>query len=221
MALTKFNYNSFDVTPVASSTLAFNSGANGLTAMSPGAMTLIKTVTASDDSTISFVNGASDVVLDSTYPIYIVKVISANIATDNQDLVINFSDDTSSHAYNLTKTDLYFAGLHTEADNDAGLQYETGEDIAQGTGFTVVTKEQANDADAGACSTIWLFNPSSTTFVKHYMMRSNWFQHNDYAQDAFKGGYINTTAAVTAIQFKSTSGNIDSGTFKLYGIKDS
>ena len=184
-------------------------------------MILIKTVTASDDSTISFVNGASDVVLDSTYPIYIVKVISANIATDNQDLVINFSDDTSSHAYDLTKTDTYFAGLHTEADNDAGLQYETGEDIAQGTGFTVVTKEQANDADAGACSTIWLFNPSSTTFVKHYMMRSNWFQHNDYAQDAFKGGYINTTAAVTAIQFKSTSGNIDSGTFKLYGIKDS
>ena len=208
MALVKYNNNSISAITAASS-------------LPTGAMTLIKSQTASSSATISFVNGASDVVLDSTYPIYIVKVISANIATDNQDLVINFSDDTSSHAYNLTKTDTYFAGLHTEADNDAGLQYETGEDIAQGTGFTVVTKEQANDADAGACSTIWLFNPSSTTFVKHYMMRSNWFQHNDYAQDAFKGGYINTTAAVTAIQFKSTSGNIDSGTFKLYGIKDS
>jgi len=184
-------------------------------------MILIKTVTASSDGTIEFVNGASDVVLDSTYPIYMVKVINVNIATDNQDLVVNFSDDTSSHAYNLTKTDTYFAGLHTEDGTDSGLQYETGEDIAQGTGFTVVTKEQANDADAGACSTIWLFNPSSTTFVKHYMMRSNWFQHNNYAQDAFKAGYINTTAAVTAVQFKSTSGNIDSGTFKLYGIKDS
>ena len=208
MALVKYNNNSLSAITAASS-------------LPTGAMTLIKSQTASSSATISFVNGASDVVLDSTYPIYIVKVISANIATDNQDLVINFSDDTSSHAYDLTKTDTYFAGLHTEADNDAGLQYETGEDIAQGTGFTVVTKEQANDADAGACSTIWLFNPSSTTFVKHYMMRSNWFQHNDYAQDAFKGGYINTTAAVTAIQFKSTSGNIDSGTFKLYGIKDS
>ena len=208
MALVKYNNNSISSITAASS-------------LPTGAMTLIKSQTASSSATISFVNGASDVVLDSTYPIYIVKVISANIATDNQDLVINFSDDTSSHAYDLTKTDTYFAGLHTEADNDAGLQYETGEDIAQGTGFTVVTKEQANDADAGACSTIWLFNPSSTTFVKHYMMRSNWFQHNDYAQDAFKGGYINTTAAVTAIQFKSTSGNIDSGTFKLYGIKDS
>ena len=208
MALVKYNNNSISAITAASS-------------LPTGAMTLIKSQTASSSATISFVNGASDVVLDSTYPIYIVKVISANIATDNQDLVINFSDDTSSHAYNLTKTDTYFAGLHTEADNDAGLQYETGEDIAQGTGFTVVTKEQANDADAGACSTIWLFNPSSTTFVKHYMMRSNWFQHNDYAQDAFKGGYINTTAAVTAIQFKSTSGNIDSGTFKLYGIRDS
>ena len=208
MALVKYNNNSISAITAASS-------------LPTGAMTLIKSQTASSSATISFVNGASDVVLDSTYPIYIVKVISANIATDNQDLVINFSDDTSSHAYDLTKTDTYFAGLHTEADNDAGLQYETGEDIAQGTGFTVVTKEQANDADAGACSTIWLFNPSSTTFVKHYMMRSNWFQHNDYAQDAFKGGYINTTAAVTAIQFKSTSGNIDSGTFKLYGIRDS
>ena len=185
------------------------------------ALTHIKTITASSSSTVSFVNGTSDVVLDSTYPIYVVKIISANIQTDNQDIVVNFSDDTSSHSYNLTKTDTYFAGLHTEADDDAGLQYEGGEDIAQGTGFTVVTKEQANDADAGACSTMFLFNPSSTTFVKHYMMRSNWFQHNDYAQDAFKAGYINTTAAVTAIQFKSTSGNIDSGTFKLYGIKDS
>ena len=208
MSLVKYNNNSVsDITSAAS--------------VPSGAMTLIKTVTASDDSTISFVNGTSDVVLDSTYPIYVVKIISANIQTDNQDLVINFSDDTSSHSYDLAKTDTYFAGLHTEADNDAGLQYEAAEDLAQGTGFTVVTKEQANDADAGACSTIWLFNPSSTTFIKHYMMRSNWFQHNDYAQDAFKSGYINTTAAVTAIQFKSTSGNIDSGTFKLYGIKDS
>ena len=185
------------------------------------ALTHIKTVTASSSGTVSFVNGSDDVVLDSTYPIYVVKIISANIHTDNQDIVVNFSDDTSSHSYNLTKTDTYFAALHTESDNDAGLQYEAAEDIAQGTGFTVVTKEQANDADAGACSTMFLFNPSSTTFVKHYMMRSNWFQHNDYAQDAFKAGYINTTAAVTAIQFKSTSGNIDSGTFKLYGIKDS
>ena len=193
----------------------------GAFSASLGAMTLIKTLTASSSATVSFVNGSSNVVLDSTYPIYVVKIISANIQTDNQDIVVNFSDDTSSHSYNLTKTDSYFAALHTEADNDAGLQYEAAEDTAQGTGFTVVTKEQANDADAGACSTIFLFNPSSTTFVKHYMMRSNWFQHNNYAQDAFKSGYINTTAAVTAIQFKSTSGNIDSGTFKLYGIKDS
>ena len=193
----------------------------GAFSASLGAMTLIKTLTASSSATVSFVNGSSNVVLDSTYPIYVVKIISANIQTDNQDIVVNFSDDTSSHSYNLTKTDTYFASLHTEADNDAGLQYEAAEDTAQGTGFTVVTKEQANDADAGACSTIFLFNPSSTTFVKHYMMRSNWFQHNNYAQDAFKSGYINTTAAVTAIQFKSTSGNIDSGTFKLYGIKDS
>ena len=193
----------------------------GAFSVSLGAMTHIKTLTASSSATVSFVNGSSNVVLDSTYPIYVVKIISANIQTDNQDIVVNFSDDTSSHSYNLTKTDTYFASLHTEADNDAGLQYEAAEDTAQGTGFTVVTKEQANDADAGACSTIFLFNPSSTTFVKHYMMRSNWFQHNNYAQDAFKSGYINTTAAVTAIQFKSTSGNIDSGTFKLYGIKDS
>ena len=193
----------------------------GAFSVSLGAMTHIKTLTASSSATVSFVNGSSNVVLDSTYPIYVVKIISANIQTDNQDIVVNFSDDTSSHSYNLTKTDTYFASLHTEADNDAGLQYEAAEDTAQGTGFTVVTKEQANDADAGACSTMFLFNPSSTTFVKHYMMRSNWFQHNDYAQDAFKAGYINTTAAVTAIQFKSTSGNIDSGTFKLYGIKDS
>ena len=69
------------------------------------ALTHIKTVTASSSSTVSFVNGSDDVVLDSTYPIYVVKIISANIQTDNQDIVVNFSDDTSSHSYNLTKTD--------------------------------------------------------------------------------------------------------------------
>ena len=108
MALTKYNFNSFDVTSAASTSLGFNASANGFATISPGSMTLIKTITASSSSTVNFVNGSSDVVLDSTYPIYVVKIISANIQTDNQDIVVNFSDDTSSHSYNLTKTDTYF-----------------------------------------------------------------------------------------------------------------
>ena len=182
---------------------------------SGGAITLIKTLTASSDSDLSFVDGSSDVVLDNTYRTYIFKFFNIHPATNDVDFEVGFRD--GSTAYDATKTDTYFVAYHSEGDATS-LTYDTGEDTAQGTGFTPLNHSTGNDNDQGVSGEMWLFSPSSTTFVKHYMSRVNNYHAADYSFDVYKAGYCNVTAAIDAVQFKMGSGNIDSGTIKLYGI---
>ena len=207
MALVKYNNNSLSAIT-----------STGLTA---GAMTLIKEQTASSSATISFVNGTSDVVISSTYPIYLFKFINVHGATDAQGLTFNMSADTGSN-YNVTKTTTFFQAYQYEDNSAQALAYHTGGDMAQATGFHYVTNDGTGaDNDQSVSGELWLFNPSSTTFVKHFMIRSNQAHYANATLDANIAGYGNTTSAVDAIQFKMASGNIDAGTFKLYGIKDS
>ena len=183
-----------------------------------GAMILIKTLTASSSATLSFVDGTSDVVLDNTYPIY--KFVFNNIhpSANDVDFEVGFRDGGSS--YDATKTDTYFVAYHAEG-GATGLTYDGGEDVAQGTGFTPLNHSTGTDNDQGVSGEMWLFSPSSTTYVKHYMSRVNNYHAADYSFDVYKAGYCNVTAAIDGVQFKMGSGNIDAGTFKLYGIKDS
>ena len=188
----------------------------------PGAaesLTHIKTVTASGDSTIDFVNGTSDVVLDSTYPIYLLKYINVHPASDSQHLNVNFRDGGSS--YDATKTTTYFEAEHQEDDGGTGLAYVTASDVAQGTGVQKVAPNVGADADQSCSGELFLFNPSSTTFVKHFIMRTSTVRSDNIAFDTYAAGYCNVTAAIDAVQFSFGSGNIDAGTFKLYGLKDS
>ena len=207
MALVKYNNNSLSAIT-----------STGLTA---GAMTLIKEQTASSSATISFVDGTSDVVLDSTYPIYKFVWINVHPATDN----VRFSfqgNAAGGSGYNETITSTSFRSYHAEADNDTEVAYETGSDQAQGTAFQVLELSSVgNGNDEAVSGELWLFNPSSTTYVKHFMSRSIENAANNYAVEGYVAGYFNTTSAIDEIQFKMSSGNIDSGTFKLYGIKDS
>ena len=185
----------------------------------PGAaksLTHIKTVTASSSSTVSFVNGSSDVVLDSTYPIYFFKIINAHPASDDQNLQFNFTTDGTN--FNVTKTSTSFGADHNEADSTAQLQYKSGNDLAQSTGEQSIGASTGADNDQASSSELIFFNPSSTTFVKHFISRSSQARHSDGAQDFFTAGYCNTTSAITGIRFKFASGNIESGTFKLYGV---
>ena len=191
----------------------------------PGAaksLTHIKTLTASSSATLSFVDGSDDVVLDSTYPIYLFKFIGIHPATDGTSLTFNMSVDTGSN-YNVTKTTSAFKAYHNEGDSATGLDYDTGDDLAQSTSFSILTVGggTGNDNDQNISGELILFNPSSTTFVKHFMSRVNNTQSSDYSIDGYSAGYGNTTSAVDAIQFKFASGNIDAGTIKLYGLKDS
>ena len=222
MALTKFNFNSFDLTTAASKGLAFNSSANGFETAAEGSMTLIKTITASNASTTSFVDGSSSVVFDNTYPVYMIKLINIHNDTSDKYLQFNFSADTGAN-YNVTKTTSAFDAAHKEDGSYSVLQYEASVDLAQGTGFQRLTAGQHNASDAAHSGTILIFNPSSTTFVKHFMSDISTVGYdgsNEYNYRMFIAGYCNTTSAVDAVQFSINSGTHD-GTFKLYGIKDS
>ena len=186
---------------------------------SGGNLVLIKTLTASSSATLSFVNGASDVVLDNTYRTYMFKFINMHPASDNQKFQVNFTTDGTN--FNVTKTTTIFRAQHNEADGDTSLAYDSGDDIAQGTGNQMLNTEIGADNDQCSSGELWLFNPSSTTFVKHFMSNFNGVMNIDYSNQDMMAGYCNTTSAVTGVRFLFASGNIDAGTIKLYGIKDS
>jgi 3-oxoacyl-[acyl-carrier-protein] synthase III len=186
-----------------------------------GAMTLIKTITISSDTgTVSFVDGASSVVLDNTYPIYQFDFINIHPSEDDRQLQFNMSVDTGSN-YNVAKTTTYFLAQHSENNDTAQVAYNGTHDLAQGTGFQTLALAQGNANDEGVSGSLTLFNPSSTTFVKHFTSVTNNVAYVDRSFNNTSAGYGNTTSAVDAIQFKFSGGSIGSGIFKLYGIKDS
>ena len=184
------------------------------------ALTHIKTLTASSSGTLSFVNGSSDVVLDSTYPIYKFVYTNMHPSGDGEGLKFQASTNTGS-SYGVSCTNTAFRSQHNEADSTAALDYDTGNDLANGTGFFIIAAGTGNDNDQSNSGELTLFNPSSTTFVKHYLATSNANEDGDASKQYLCAGYFNTTSAIDAVQFKFGSGNIDSGTIKLYGLKDS
>ena len=192
----------------------------GAFSVSLGSMVHIKTLTASSSATLSFVHGTADVVLDSTYPIYKFEFINIHPATNMARLQFNMSVDTGSN-YNVTKTSTTFYASHREDDSASFLAYNTDYDLAQSTAFQALTTAIGNSNDASTSGELTIFSPSSTTFVKHFIAKCNSQFSNTYTWNDFTAGYGNTTSAVDAIQFSMSSGNIDSGKIKLYGIKDS
>jgi len=191
------------------------------TQVGAGAMKLIKSVDASSDSTISFVDGTSDVVLDSTYKTYIFKFIHMHPATDDADFSFNGSTDSGSN-YNVTKTTSFFTAYHKEDGSGDTLEYNAGGDLAQSTAFQKILSGGSggtgNGGDECCSGELWLFNPSSTTFAKHFLSKGNDYQNGDYCMQNHVAGYFNTTSAIDAIQFKFDNGNTDAGTIKMYGI---
>jgi len=207
MGLVKYNNNSISAVTSAAS-------------IPSGALTLIKTLTASSSSTLSFVHGSSGVVLDSTYPIYLFKFINMHPATDSAQFKFNLSTDTGSN-YNVAKTTTFFKAYHAEDDAGSALANEPSDTLANGTGSQIMGSVIDNDNDACWDGMMHLFNPSSTTFVKHFMSVGASLGATKYSYNDFVAGYGNTTSAIDAVQFTMSSGNIDAGTIKLYGIKDS
>ena len=194
--------------------LANNNSLANITALpssiSGGAMTLLATQTASGSSTLDFTSG-----IDSTYDSYVFKFINIH-ASSSQDLSFQTSTNSGS-SYGVTATTTNFRAYHAEDNSGATLEYTAGADLAQSTNFVLLNYGSIGTANDDNCvGTLTLYNPSSTTFVKHFISNTN--TSVAYSIENFTAGYFNTTSVINAVQFKMASGNIDSGVIKLYGV---
>mgnify|MGYP001450652014 FL=1 len=180
--------------------------------VSGSSLVLISEQTASSSANISFTSG-----IDSTYKEYVFKFIDIHPATDAQAFTFNLSVDGGSN-YNVTKTTTYFLAYHNEGGSSTTLGYTSSADLAQSTGEQYLFRDIGNDNDQSGSGTLHLFDPSNTTFVKHFIGNFQSYKSDDYTHQNFPAGYGNTTSAVNAIRFKFASGNIDSGTIKMYGV---
>ena len=180
-----------------------------------GAMTLIKTVTASDSSDISFVHGTSDVVFDNTYKTYLFKFINLHLSSDTY-LSLTGRDGGSS--FDATKTSTYFRAENKEDGSSETLTYKTNLDVAQATGETKLSGNTSDDNDNAYSGHLFVFNPSSTTFQKNYIGQLNVISGGNACEVGYFSGYFNHTAALDGIKINVGTGNIASGTIKMYGI---
>jgi hypothetical protein len=180
-----------------------------------GSMTFIKKLTASASATLSFVDGSDGVVLDDTYKEYVFTFKNIHPSGTNTKFEFNMSTDSGSN-YNVTKTTTSFGAYHAENDSYAALRYDAPLDLAQGTGFQTLFETGTPNNEESSAGTLTLFNPSSTTFVKHFI--SDCTNAYEYTVRNLIAGYGNTTSAVDGIRFQMSSGNIDAGDICLYGI---
>ena len=181
--------------------------------VSGSSLVLLSTQTASSSSTIDF---TSDI--DSTYKEYQFHFVDIHPGTNN--VTFSFQVDTGTNTnYNITTTSTFFRASHNEDDSGTALQYRTSDDQGQGTGFNKLCQTVGNDNDQSCTGILHLFDPSSTTFIKHFIATTNGCHEGDITREVFTAGYFNTTTALTRVRFKFDSGNIDAGTIKMYGVK--
>ena len=179
-----------------------------------GALTHIKTLTASSSSDLTFLHGSASVVLDGTYKEYIFKFYDIH-PSENGMLSVNFRDGGTN--YDATKTSIFFEAYQNEAGTSTSLAYVTDYDLAQSTGIQRLGYV-GTENDESLAGTMHVFDPASTTFVKHFISEVHGYHSSDLAINTFVSGYCNVTAAIDGVQFSMNTGNIDSGTIKLYGV---
>ena len=184
-----------------------------------GIPTLIKTLTADNDTSLAFVDGTASVVLDGTYDEYMFVFTDIGPATDNThfNFQVNATDDAGGGYDTSVITSTYFRAHHIEDDSGTSLGYVTAYDQAQTANFQMMAHEIGNGSDESIAGILHLFSPSSTTYVKHFYSRFNGMLLNPGTTDIFAAGYINDTTAIDEIQFKMSSGNFD-GVIQLFGI---
>jgi len=201
---------------ISNGTTLIDAGALGASA-GAGKMTLIKTLTASSSANLDFVNGASSVVFDDTYISYVFICNDIHPSASNPNFGFQ-ADVGTATSYAQTITSSYVAGYVTEGGSSGSFAYITGQDQTQGTGLQSLADQIGNGNDESCAGYIQIFDPSNTTFAKNFMARFQGYNGADYSTDLHCGGYVNTTSALTRVRFKFSSGNIDAGTIKMYGI---
>ena len=151
-----FNNDSFDnVTAVPSGSVE------------TGDMQFISSATASASASIEFTSG-----IDSTYKEYVFYFVNIH-SSANANFEFQGSTNGGS-SYGVTMTTTQFQAWHNEADTDTNLTYSSGNDLAQSTSFQRLCKVTGStNADDSGSGILTLYNPSSTTFVKHFMSDAN------------------------------------------------
>ena len=197
MALTKLNNNGIAGVTALPSSIAL------------GDMVLVSSATASSSASLTFTL--------ADYKEYQFYFVNMHPATDNTDFMFNVSIDNGSN-YNVTKTTTYFLSRHAEDGSSSELSYKTGLDLAQSTAVQKLTVDADNNNDSSQSGEMFLFNPSSTVFIKHFISRIQTVQTNAQSMENYVAGYCNVTAAIDAVQFTSSSGTLDAGQIKLYGL---
>ena len=177
-----------------------------------GSLTHIATQTASSSASLSFTSG-----IDSTYKEYIFYFVNMHPATNKVYFTFQGSTDSGSN-YNTTATTTLFSAYHFESGSATELAYRSSDDQAQSTNFINISQQVGNGSDESISGFLHLFNPSSTTFVKHFISRTSTYNADDILFDVYNAGYFNTNSVIDAVSFKMASGNIDSGQILLFGL---
>ena len=186
-----------------------------LDSIASGGMNLIATNTISSGvSSSSFTSG-----IDSTYDTYLFKFINLHFSANDNAFFVKFRDGGS--AFDATKSSTFFFAQHKEDASGGAVSYDADRDLAQSTGGHFLHLTTLSDDDASNSGEMFLFNPSSTTFVKHFIARVQGMSGAPKTVDAFTAGYANVTAAIDGVEFSSSSGTIDSGVIKMYGLSKS
>jgi len=204
MALVKYNNNSISAVTAAAS-------------IPSGSMNLITTNTiTSGVSSSSFTSN-----INSTYDTYMFKFINMHPASN--DVSFTFNGTTDGTNFNVTKTTTAFSAYHGEGGGGGAIAYDASRDLAQSTDYQQLMANGGlgNGSDESTSGELYLFSPSDTTFVKHFIAKCNVYDQSDYSINPYIAGYFNTTSAITGIDFKMNSGNIDSGIIKMYGLSKS
>ena len=177
---------------------------------------LISSQTDTNSSGIAFTSG-----IDSTYDKYmfVFPYIHCDTNTHLFQFQVNASGQTG---YNETITSTFFDADHREDGAGGSVQYNTGKDQAQGTAYQTITSENDSTAASISSGILYLYSPSNTTYVTHFHSRIATRtllggNSNQLIYDCHCAGYINTTAAITEINFKSEAGTFDAK-IKMYGI---
>jgi|TARA_B110000858_G_C17587418_1_gene374088 hypothetical protein len=194
---------------ISNGTTLLDAGALGV---STGSLVLLASQTASTSASLSFTSG-----IDSTYDSYVFKFSNIHPQTNTARLV--FQGDTGTNTnYNQNITSTFFTSQHKEDGSGGSLGYETSFDQNGGTAFQPVTAGIGNLADENMNGELTIFNPSSSTFSKHFAATTQTNYNLEWSMNNFIAGVFNVTTAFTRFQFKMSSGNIDSGIIKLYGV---
>ena len=183
---------------------------SGLNAGFGSAQVLVDSTTCSNTASVTYT-------LSNTYQEYVFECITINPVTDNVQLQFQVSSDGTNYDKEITST--FYVAYNTESGSPTGLTYDNLWDQAAGTAFQTIFKEVGNDADQACTVELHLMNPSSTTYAKMFYARGTGTLHHQYVQDQYTSGYVNVAPAVTSIRFKLSSGNINAGKIKMYGIK--